>query len=257
MSCRKKIVTQPVQAQQAVAGTHLLFPVNKQINDAFGGYYVAIPPHYFESTDSFPLLLFLHGLGQMGDGNSQLRYVLNDGIGKLMKEKRFPVSFYVNDKEFSFIVVSPQTSRQPSVSEVMDMVEYLHKSFRVDSRRIYLSGLSLGARVVTLVAAKYPETFAAIVPIAGVAINAGMKERCKSIAEANLPVWELHNIDDPMANVADARRFISYLKDFNPPVSPRFTVFDVYGHDAWTTALDPVYREDGMNIYEWMLQYSR
>jgi predicted peptidase len=174
-----------------------------------------------------------------------------------MKEKRFPVSFYVNDKEFSFIVVSPQTSRQPSVSEVMDMVEYLHKSFRVDSRRIYLSGLSLGARVVTLVAAKYPETFAAIVPIAGVAINAGMKERCKSIAEANLPVWELHNIDDPMANVADARRFISYLKDFNPPVSPRFTVFDVYGHDAWTTALDPVYREDGMNIYEWMLQYSR
>jgi len=29
------------------------------------------------------------------------------------------------------------------------------------------------------------------------------------------------------------------------------------GHDAWTKATDPDYRENGMNIYEWMLQYHR
>jgi hypothetical protein len=84
-----------------------------------------------------------------------------------------------------------------------------------------------------------------------------MEERCRSIAEANLPVWELHNADDPLANVSDAQRFISYISGFNPITPPRFTVFNAYGHDAWTTALDPGYKEDGMNIYEWMLQYTR
>jgi hypothetical protein len=90
-----------------------------------------------------------------------------------------------------------------------------------------------------------------------VANNQGMEERCRIIAESNLPVWELHNSDDPMADVADARRFIAYISGFQPAILPRFTVFDVYGHDAWTTALDPEYQEDGMNIYEWMLQYER
>jgi predicted peptidase len=257
MGCRKKIISEQDQGEQSVAETHLLFPVIKKINDAFGGYYVALPPQYFETKDSFPLLIFLHGLGQMGDGNSQLHYILNDGIGKLIKEKKFPVSFRVNGEDRSFIVVSPQSSREPTVDEVMEFIDYIRGSFRTDKHHIYLSGLSLGARVVTLVAARHPDIFAAIVPIAGVAINSGMKERCRNIATSNLPVWEFHNADDPMANVADARRFIDFIRDFNPAIQPRFTVFNVYGHDAWTTALDPAHREDGMNIYEWMLRYSR
>lgn len=256
-ACRKKTIEQPGSGRETVIETHSLFPVSIKINDAFGGYYVALPPHYFETTDSFPLLIFLHGLGQMGDGATQLSYILNDGIGKLIKEKRFPATFRVNGIDRSFIVVSPQSSRQPSVNEVMDLFTYIRNSYHTDRHRVYLSGLSLGARVVTLVAASYPQTFAAIVPIAGVATTPGMKERCESIANANLPVWEFHNADDPMASVDDARRFINFIRDFNPDVQPRFTVFDLYGHDAWTTALDPNHKEDGMNIYEWMLRYSR
>jgi predicted peptidase len=50
--------------------------------------------------------------------------------------------------------------------------------------------------VSTLVAAKYPKTFAAMPAIAGVALNAGFKNRCHSIADGGVPVWEFHNIDD-------------------------------------------------------------
>jgi len=35
------------------------------------------------------------------------------------------------------------------------------------------------------------------------------------------------------------------------------TLWPTGGHDAWTQASDPEYREEGMNIYEWMLQYKR
>jgi hypothetical protein len=35
------------------------------------------------------------------------------------------------------------------------------------------------------------------------------------------------------------------------------TIFLVNGHDAWTTTYDPSYKENGLNVYEWMLQFSR
>ena len=186
-----------------------------------------------------------------------MKYILYDGIGKVVSDNRLPATFTVEGDQFSFIVASPQYQEQPEEEDVVNFVEHISSKYRITSNRIYLSGLSLGARITTLVAAAYADMFAAIVPIAGVRTNTGMKERCEKIAAANLPVWEFHNEDDPMASVDDARAFINYLNSFSPPVLPRFTVFDKYGHDAWTTALDTAYREDGVNMYEWMLQFHR
>jgi predicted peptidase len=253
--CRKKV--EPPSFPGVLEEYHSFVPVRQAVNEVFGGYYVALPPRYEARIDSFPLLLFLHGLGQMGNGSSDLHYITFDGIGRLIHNRNFPVSFASGGRLFSFIVVSPQSNRTPMEADVKEFLDHVTSTYRVDRSRVYLSGLSMGARVVTLAAAAYAEEFAAIVPIAGVAVGPGLQNRCKVMAEAGLPVWELHNLDDPMAPVSQAQQFISVLSDFSPRVKPRFTVFDVYGHDAWTTALDPAYKENGMNIYEWMLQYSR
>lgn len=231
--------------------------VSIQLNEAFRGYYISLPEHYSQTTKKYPLLLFLHGAGQMGNGTTDLHYILKDGIGKLLDRGKFPADFYMGGKHHSFIVVSPQTSRQALTIEVAEFLHYIKTTYRIDEARLYLSGLSLGSRVATLVGARFPSVFAAMVPIAGVSTNAGMVERCDSIAAHNLPVWAFHNLDDPLSDVHSAEQFVNLIKDHSPPVSPRLTIFDVYGHDAWTTALDPSYRENGMNIYEWMLQYSR
>lgn len=254
--CRKQTVNSVPIENPVVTSNYTLIADTTSINSSIGGYYVALPPGYQQTRSKYPLLVFLHGLGQMGDGKSQLKYLLYDGIGKVVVHDRLP-SFTVNGEPFSFIVAFPQYNRAPKVEEVMHFVDTISSMYRVKSNRVYLSGLSLGARIVTLVAAEYPKRFAAIVPIAGVATNGGMEERAASIAEAGLPVWELHNADDPMANVADARQFIELLNEHRPVTPPRFTVFDQYGHDAWTKALDTAYREDGRNVYEWMLQYYR
>lgn len=255
-SCRKK-TDLPYSYYFAENKNHLLLPVTHYFNDAFGGYYIALPHDYFDTTGEYPLLVFLHGLGQAGNGNTELHYITYDGIGKLLKEIRFPPVFSVNGTQHAFIVVSPQSSRQPAPMEVLQVIEHIKQVYRVNRKRVYLSGLSMGAGAVTLAAAAFPDSLAAIVPIAGVALNSGMKERCRRIAQSNLPVWQLHNADDPMAKAADARRFIGYISAFHPSVPPLLTVFDAYGHDAWTRALDPSFKENGMNIYEWMLQFSR
>ena len=255
--CRKQTVNSVPIVTPAVAAGYTLIPDTTSINKSIAGFYVAIPPGYQQTRTKYPLLVFLHGLGQIGDGKSQLKYLLYDGIGKVILHDRLPASFNVQGEALSFIVAFPQYNNTPTVDEVMQFVDTISSMYRVKNNRVYLSGLSLGARIVTLTAAAFPKRFAAILPIAGVATNAGMEERCAIIADAGLPVWELHNADDPMANVADAKQFIDLLNEHHPLIPPRFTVFDQYGHDAWTKALDTAYREDGKNVYEWMLQYYR
>lgn len=254
--CSKKTGSQDPEKEIDLPRYELL-GVPHQLNDAFGGYYIGLPPQYSSTTDSFPLLLFLHGLGQMGNGQDHLPYLLYDGIGKLLKDNRFPTSFNNNGSKTSFLVVSPQFSIQPTIDEVMQVLDHITSIYRVDNRRVYLSGLSLGARITTLVAAAYPYRFAAIVPIAGVAITSGMQDRCKRMTDAKLPVWEFHNNEDMLADVNDAKRFIGFLSGSNSMTQVKMTIFDAFGHDAWTKALDTLYKEDGKNMYEWMLQFSR
>ena len=234
-----------------------VIPVVYPIDTLIGGYYVGLPVHYAQTTKKYPVIIFLHGAGQMGNGNTDLSMILNDGIGKVLKDKKFPPNFKVGMENLSFLVFSPQTSGPPQVLNIGSFYAYVIKTYRVDPHRIYISGLSLGARVATLVAARFPKVFAAMVPIAGVAVNPGIELRCESIGRANLPVWELHNEDDPLANVEDAKYFVNTINSFNPRVPAKITIFPVYGHDAWTTALDPSWKEEGMNIYEWMLQFTR
>lgn len=228
-----------------------------KVADVFGGYYVSLPRDYEAGKKNYPLLLFLHGAGQMGDGDADLPYLLNDGIGKILKDKKLPAEFSAGGKNYSFIIITPQSSREPTPAEVFNFFKYARETYRVDASRIYLSGLSLGSRVSTVVAAVRPGSFAALVSMAGVATYGDMAGRCDSIAKHNLPVWSFHNWDDPMSNVHDTEKFIDLLNSFSPAIAPKITIFQTYGHDAWTRALDPTYRENGMNIYEWMLQYSR
>jgi len=230
--------------------------IQKEVNAASGGYYIALPALYNKTTKKYPLIVFLHGLGQMGNGKEDLDYILNDGIGKILKDKKFPPNIKSGQNNFSFIVVSPQFSKKPSAEEVISIVNEIKSNYRINESRIYLSGLSVGGIVTTNVAAAYPTRFAAIVPMAGVEIDSTVTSKSEQIARAGLPVWVFHNEDDPMISLFFPQQFVSILKSFKPSVEPKLTIFPYYGHDAWTMALDPSYKEEGRNIYEWMLQYS-
>jgi hypothetical protein len=70
-------------------------------------------------------------------------------------------------------------------------------------------------------------------------------------------VWAFHSEDDPQINVTMAKAFTSKINSFKPDIPAKLTVWPTGGHDAWTRAIEPMYKENGMNIYEWMLQYHR
>ena len=248
---------EPKDSVVVLSVTSVLKPVTFPVNSAIGGYYVAQPSNYDQTTERYPLLIFIPGAGQFGNGSIDLPLLLKDGPTQLVDEKRFPGVFKVNNKTYSFIVFTPQPKHYPSINDIADCIEYAKKTFRVDTSRIYLSGLSIGGVETTNLAAAIPTKLAAIVPMGGVFLDYASTNKCAAIAASSLPVWAFHSENDPLINISGARGFIAKLNSFSPSVPGRLTVWPNGGHDAWTRAVEPNYKENGMNIYEWMLQYNR
>src|SRR5438128_2183373 len=100
-SCKKNDAPQASAANNSIVEVNppSLKPVTVNINQYIGGYYESLPNHYQVTTKKYPLLIFLHGAGQEGDGGKDLPLVLNDGIAKLINQKTFPANFNVNGND--------------------------------------------------------------------------------------------------------------------------------------------------------------
>ena len=234
---------------------------NDTIADHSNGYYEYLPEGYSQGSNKYPLLIFCHGQGELGDGSvSQLSKVLANGTAKQINQGIFPKSFTVKGQTFRYLVVSPQFTRTPTSKDIDQIINYAIAHYRVDTTRIYLTGLSMGGGAVwNYVGDKveYASRIAAVVPICGAASPAEF--RCKNIATGDLPVWATHNDGDPTVPVSSTITFVNTINSEPNPPSPlaKKTIFSSNSHDAWTKTYDFTFKENGLNVYEWMLQFQR
>jgi len=230
--------------------------VYESMNSSSGGYYLGLPYLYDSTSKSYPLLISIHGAGQLGNGTSNLPSILFDGVPRMVTAGKFPANFEVNGNNFSFIIIAPQFVRYPANVEIDAVIQFAKKHYRVDPKRIYLTGLSMGGAVSWDAGADYHAEIAAIVPISGVPKDDD-HSKAKAIADSKLPVWTFHNQNDDVTNSIVTKEYVSLINSFSPAIPPKMTIFQAEGHDAWNQASNPEYRENNMNIYEWMLQYTR
>ena len=238
-------------------------PVFATISEAVNAYYEYLPQGYPAAGVRYPLIVFVHGFGERGPGTpASLPIVLRNGIPKLINDGTFPTSFTVNGQTFKFIIVSPQFAATgfPSVNDINNMINYAINKYPVDINRIYLTGLSMGGGVSWY----YPgynsffaDRIAATVPVCG-ATEISQSD-ANRIANANLPVWATHNEFDPQVASSITSTMVDLVNNRPVPPTPlaKKTIFPVGGHDAWTQTYNPSFRENGLNVYEWMLQYKR
>lgn len=226
------------------------------------GYYEYLPQGYSPTgKQKYPLMIFVHGSGETGDGSpSQLSRVLRNGPPKLINQGIFPTSFAVKGQTFKFIVLSPQFTVWPDDINIDDIINYAIKNYNVDSSRIYLTGLSMGGGVVWQYAGDdigYGKRIAAIVPIAGASWPAYF--RCENIAAANIAVWATHNNGDPTVPSFYTVDYVNTIDTVPAPPNPFAikTIFQSNMHDAWTATYDLNFKPNGLNVFEWMLQYSK
>lgn len=224
-------------------------------------FYEYLPQGYQSEPGTYPLLIFVHGIGELGHGTTtSLPTVLLNGPPRVIKDGKFPNSFKVRGDEFKFIVISPQFISWPTPTDIREVIEYAVSNYQVDTNRIYFTGLSMGGGVVweyASISVAYASRIAGIVPVCGVAPS--NQQKGQNIASANLPVWATHNDDDGTVEVSNTHNFIYYINSSNPPPNPlaKKTIFDDDSHDAWSKTYNPDFKENGLNVYEWMLLYQR
>ena len=128
------------------AQTQTAVNLSSTINGANSrGFYRYLPADYNSSTKNYPLIIWVHGAGQVGQGNAaDLPKVLEWGTPKIISEGGFPSSFRVGSEDFSFIVISPQFIGWPSGGNIAGILSYVMNNYRVDPERVYLMGISAG-----------------------------------------------------------------------------------------------------------------
>lgn len=234
------------------------------------GFYEYLPEGYFSDGNvKYPLLIFIHGAGELGSDSTALTNLLKNGPLKHVKNGSFPSSFSLNGKTYRFIIIAPQftSGDSPCPDEMDKIIEYAKRNYRVDASRIYMTGLSFGGAVCWNYAGAtpvYARKIAAMVPI-GAYINESKSafaidaSKASSIASANVPIWSTHNKGDdhsPLVWITNAYKLLSNYRPSMNPV-PKLTIFTADGHEGWTTTYDPSFKENGLNIYQWMLQFHR
>lgn len=230
------------------------------------GYYEYLPEGYWNNPDeTFPLIVFTPGLGELGNGTSDLWKVLSYGTPQQIAAGNFPNSFSVNGQNFKFIVITPQFNANPWIGHFNTFLDYVVAHYKVDINRIYLSGFSMGGGTCWAYAGEnstYANRIAAIVPTAG-AWQPSLSI-CETMAAANLPILAFHNSGDNIVPVFWTDFFVDNTNSVSVPPNPlaKKIIFNSNNHyiaEAFALNLNSAnqYGFPGNNIYEWMLQFRR
>jgi predicted peptidase len=200
-------------------------------------------PFGYDAGKKYPLVLLLHGSGERGsDNEAQLKWG-----GSLFADSTVRA-------KFPAIVVFPQCQRgdrwsQPAPNQpdslrfrfrsdttpttplrlVMQLLDDLASSGTVDTKRIYVGGLSMGGMGTYEILWRKPRFFAAAFPICG----AGDPGQVRLYAR-KFPIWIFHGDKDPAVPVANARFMFGVLTASHAKV--KYTEYPGVGHDSWKNA---------------------
>jgi len=206
--------------------------------------YQVYVPAIFQEGKRLPVMLFLHGITQRGEGG----IVPSRGPASLMARHyldRVPA-----------IIVLPQCrdTRYWSNRDMGEMavaaLDQATAEFDADSERLCLIGVSMGGYGAWRLAAEHPGKFSAIVPICGGSpLRAG--DRFNTIARkvGPTPVWVFHGSDDTVVPVSESRLMVEALKAAGGNV--RYSEYAGVGHSIW---LNVAAERD---LLPWMLSQHR
>jgi hypothetical protein len=231
----------------------------------FVGFYDFRPPGYVASNTAkkYPLIIFLHGIGERGNGTTDLPNVCANGIPRNIYWGS-TMTFTVNGTTESFLVLSPQLDTKYGgwVNGYVDaMMEYAKANLNYDPDRVYLTGLSAGGGGTwdyVSSQAGNAGIFAAIAPVCGSSYTAsGM---CY-IAQAHLPVWAFHAVDDGTVPVSMTQNAVALINSCSPAPNPApITTYypaGLGGHGIWYMSYDETHTYANPNLYEWFLSKRR
>ena len=196
-------------------------------------YKVHVPPGFWGLGGRRPLILFLHGAGGVGKD-------IEDDIEDLVKCLTPEIK-----KDFPFVVISPASGesgwKAPQILRILDEATV---RWNIDPNRIYLTGFSMGGFGTFQVACDSPETFAAIVPVAG----GGDPARAEQLKK--VPTWAFHGDADNVVSCENSVKMIDSMKEVGCE-EVKLTILEGKGHGI----MHAVYAQP--EVFQWMLLHRK
>lgn len=220
-------------------------------------YKIMFPDNYDQSKQ-YPLVILLHGAGERGNDNeSQLthgkQFLVDNFKAKypsIVIVPQCPSEDYwanvqrheiAGKSTFTFGVTDEATQ---TMKTLVTLIDSWLTSGKVDTKRVYVGGLSMGGMGTFELLWRMPNVFAAAFPICGGSALDKMDLYAKHTA-----VWIFHGDADNVVSPLLSRKAYQHLKDLGCDV--KYTEYEGVGHNSWNN----VFAEK--DLVSWLFQHSK
>ena len=222
--------------------------------------YRLLLPLDYDANKAYPLILFLHGSGERGNDNkAQLVHggdlFLKDSLRKkypaIVVFPQCPASSY-----WSNVHIVPDTAtqkrtfifgtyEQPTLAMklLLMLVDNLQNTYRLNTNKLYVGGLSMGGMGTYEIARRLPGKFAAAIAICGGADTVTAKQ-------ISAPAWWIfHGLKDDVVDPVFSKNMATALKNAGADV--QITLYPADGHDSW----DDAFKEP--QLFSWLFSQHK
>ncbi len=219
--------------------------------------YRILYPLNYSSEKSYPVILFLHGSGERGNDNEAQLVHGGDMLASYETQAKYPAiiiapqcpegekwSEYVHPSQNNGVRLFPASPQAtPAMKAIKQLLDsYIAKGI-VDTKRIYITGLSMGGMGTFDAVLRYPNFFAAATPICG-----GANHQRLSAFRGKTGFSIYHGEDDDVVNPKWSHEAYETLKKINADVRCKF--YPGVKHNSWDNAFaEP-------DFLGWMFQHN-
>lgn len=184
----------------------------------------------------YPLMIFLHGAGERGTDINKV--ILNGPLQDKYKEYT---------KEFAILAPQCPENQYWDVEAVYHLIQKIIKDNpKIDTHRIYLTGLSMGGWGSWRLAEKHPELFAGLITVCA---PSGLAEKREAHFIKHIPTRIFHGALDDVVPVGNSIEMYKELKSMGADVD--LTIFKDDNHNSW----DSTYSNP--ELYKWILKQRK
>ncbi len=234
------LLSSALAAQAGPQATFQSIDINTNNNPR--GYWEFLPAEYHVQTEQrFPLVIFFHGLGEGGNGSTDLHEVLLHGPPKLVNDN-VQSNVFVNNQA---IMLAPQVTNNTwwNDNHIRPFLDYALSHYRVDELRIYFTGLSAGSSGINDFMDDDPQahqiTATTVAAVRGVVSLEG-----GGYLSAMVPYWGLTARGDASNTLINSVNNLAGFLNGNTPTDVmatypnqdinRTAVYDQHNTQAWT-----------------------